>query len=291
MKRSSFFNVSRNNKKGIILLSLITLVIIFTPRILSLLNFNSDFDAESFPVENWNTKSFERKTEFKSFKSKKSYNSRYSIPTQKFDPNQYSQSDWMKLGLSIKQANVVLKFTKRGIYSNEDLKKIFVIPDDLFELIKDSTFYPDKLQKDFTAKFEKIEVKKELLEINSATEEQLIEIKGIGNFFAKQIIKKREELGGFYNKSQLMEVWKMDEEKFGNIESSIYIDSKLIKKISINDASIDELKKHPYIRWNIANSIVKMREQKKGFRSIEELKESVIITEEKFQKIKPYISL
>ena len=83
----------------------------------------------------------------------------------------------------------------------------------------------------------------------------------------------------------------MDEDKFGNIESSIYIDSKLIRKISINDASIDELKKHPYIRWNIANSIVKMREQKNGFHSIEELKESVIITEEKFQKIKPYISL
>jgi competence protein ComEA len=291
MKRSSFFNISRNNKNGIILLSLITLVIIFTPRILSLLNDESDFDAESFPVENWNTKSFERKTKFTSYKSKKSYNSRYSIPTQKFDPNQYTQSDWMKLGLSIKQANVVLKFTKRGIYSNEDLKKIFVIPDDLFEIIKDSTFYPEKHQKDFTAKFEKTEVKKELLEINSATEEQLMEIKGIGNFFAKQIIKKREELGGFYDKSQLMEVWKMDEDKFGNMESSIHVDSKLIKKISINDASIEELKKHPYIRWNIANSIVKMREQKNGFRSIEELKESVIITEEKFQKIKPYISL
>lgn len=197
----------------------------------------------------------------------------------------------MKLGLSIKQANVVLKFTKRGIYSNEDLKRIFVIPDDLFEIIKDSTFYPEKLQKEFTVKFEKIEAKKELLEINSASEEQLMEIKGIGNFFAKQIIKKREELGGFYDKSQLMEVWKMDEEKFGIIEASIHVDSKLIKKISINEASIEELKKHPYIRWNIANSIVKMREQKNGFHSIEELKESVIITEEKFQKIKPYISL
>ncbi len=291
MKRTSFFKVSRNNKKGIILLSLITLGIIFSPRILSLLNDDSDFDAESFPVENWNTKSFERKTEFTSYKSKKSYNSKYRKPNQKFDPNQYTQSDWMKLGLSIKQANVVLKFTKRGIYSNEDLKRIFVIPDDLFEIIKDSTFYPEKLQKEFTVKFEKIEAKKELLEINSASEEQLMEIKGIGNFFAKQIIKKREELGGFYDKSQLMEVWKMDEEKFGIIEASIHVDSKLIKKISINEASIEELKKHPYIRWNIANSIVKMREQKNGFHSIEELKESVIITEEKFQKIKPYISL
>jgi len=291
MKRTSFFKVSRNNKKGIILLSLITLGIIFSPRILSLLNDDSDFDAESFPVENWNTKSFERKTEFTSYKSKKSYNSKYRKPNQKFDPNQYTQSDWMKLGLSIKQANVVLKFTKRGIYSNEDLKRIFVIPDDLFEIIKDSTFYPEKLQKEFTVKFEKTEAKKELLEINSASEGQLMEIKGIGNFFAKQIIKKREELGGFYDKSQLMEVWKMDEEKFGIIEASIHVDSKLIKKISINEASIEELKKHPYIRWNIANSIVKMREQKNGFHSIEELKESVIITEEKFQKIKPYISL
>jgi DNA uptake protein ComE-like DNA-binding protein len=199
----------------------------------------------------------------------------------------------MNLGLSIKQANVIVKFTSRGIYSNDELKKIFVISDEFYQLIKDSTIYPKK-ENNFSLqlndnRIESQPIKK--VEINSANEEELVKIKGIGSFFAKQIIKKRDELGGFIEKSQLLEVWKMDQEKFDLIKDEFTIDNENIKKISINAATVEELKNHPYIRWNIANSIVKLRLQKNGFTSIEELKESHLITDEKFLKIKSYITL
>jgi hypothetical protein len=58
----------------------------------------------------------------------------------------------MQLGLSEKQAAVVLKFTSRGLKSNEDLQRVFVISDELFELIKDSTFYPTFEKPDITEK-------------------------------------------------------------------------------------------------------------------------------------------
>ena len=75
------------------------------------------------------------------------------------------------------------------------------------------------------------------------------------------------------------------------IKDQIIVDQSLIRKIALNTVSIDELKIHPYIRWNIANSIIKMREQRNGFKSIDEIKESVLINEELFEKLKPYISL
>ena len=177
------------------------------------------------------------------------------------------------------------------MYSNEDLKRIFVISEELFNLIKDSTFY--SLKKGSTILIDKSISKSNpmLIEINSATEEELLNIKGIGPFFAKQILKKRNELGGFNQVSQLKEVWKIEQENFEIIEPFIKIDNSKIIKIELNSVNLDNLKKHPYVRWNIANSIIKIREQKGGFKNIEEIKESVLINEEMFEKLKPYLSL
>ena len=194
-----------------------------------------------------------------------------------------------------KQANAVLKFGKYGFYSNEQLAKVFVIPKEVFRLIKDSTFYPDKKQffenRSTINKNEEEKPKTVIIEINQASEEELQTIKGIGPFFAKNIIKQRDKLGGFISKQQLLEVWQFTPEKLTEIESSIQVNSSSLKKININLATVEELKNHPYIRWNIANSIVKMRLQKGNFNSINDLLESKLITVEIFEKIKPYLTL
>ena len=289
---NNLFRISKRNRKGVLTLFVISILIIFTPRILISLDEEEKFTLSSLPIsklENqFNQSKYIQNKYSNSFKRKK-----FKSPKSKFDPNQFKVEDWMNLGLSIKQANVIVKFTSRGIYSNDELKKIFVISDEFYQLIKDSTIYPKK-ENNFSLqlndnKIESQPIKK--VEINSANEEELVKIKGIGSFFAKQIIKKRDELGGFIEKSQLLEVWKMDQEKFDLIKDEFTIDNENIKKISINSATIEELKNHPYIRWNIANSIVKLRLQKNGFTSIEELKESHLITDEKFLKIKSYITL
>ena len=252
-----------------------------------------EISIESFPSKKWESE-HKRYTKFEYSKSDyKNNKSKFSKPNHKFDPNLYTKENWMSLGLSEKQASVVLKFTKRKIYSNEDLKKIFVISDELYFLIKDSTIYPIKENGQLTNEKNYFvgPVKIELLELNSANEEDLINLKGIGSFFAKQIIKKRNELRGFSSKEQLLEVWKMDQEKYDLLLGQVEINPELINKISLNSITIEELKVHPYIRWNIANSIIKMRVQKNGFTNINDIKESVLIDEELFKKLKPYLSL
>jgi competence protein ComEA len=294
MKNTNSFYISKHNKKGVSILICICLVIVFIPRIILSLKEKEEFVLSSEDIQYISENKLLQKHKRHSNYFNPSKEKRFKRPPSKFDPNNYTISDWMKLGLSEKQAMVVINFSKRGLYSNEQLKKIFVISNELFELIKDSTIYPIKYPVD--SPVEKVENIKKTVEIigidvNSATQSELETIKGIGPFFAKNILKYRDKLGGFCKKEQLLEVWKMDQEKYNQIEPYITIDAHAIRKINVNTATAEELKSFPYFNWNIANSIVKMRIQKGSYQSINQLKESELIDEELFDKIKQYLSL
>jgi competence protein ComEA len=219
------------------------------------------------------------------------HQNKYSRPPAKFDPNQYTIEQWMALGLSEKQAAVILKFTRYGIRSNEDLKRIFVIDEKLFALIKDSTYYNDVKREDRLTTQKEFDMPKiTLVDINTATIEELQQVKGVGPFFAKQIVKYRDAMGGFHNERQLLQVWKVDEEKLATWKPYIYTSGE-IKKLSLNKATLEELEAHPLISWNLANSIVKLRLQNGPFKRIEDVKRSALMNEQLFEELKWYLSV
>jgi DNA uptake protein ComE-like DNA-binding protein len=287
--------ISKRNRQALILVIVLSIIIVYIPRILLALD-----DPEG-TIQISDAEIAETKNKIATYRNSKKYysynkrdkKSRFQLPPSRFDPNNYTLREWMELGLSEKQAAVVLKFTSRGLKSNEDLQRVFVISDELFELIKDSTFYPsiektENLEKGGFTKKEKPQI---IVELNSASQEDLVKIPGIGESFAKWIINYRSRLGGFSKPGQLLEVWKIDVEKYAQIEPFVTVNVNQITKLKLNTITVEELKKHPYLNWNIANSIIKIRERKKGFNSIEEIKESVLIDEECFEKLKPYLSL
>lgn len=214
---------------------------------------------------------------------------KYSIPASRFNPNEYTQENWMALGLSEKQANVVLKFTSRGIYDNDQLKQIFVIDDELFELIKDSTFYPKKEWKNENKK--DAHQPKTKIDINTATKEELLSLYGIGEYFANKIIEYKDRLGGYTSKEQLLEIKNFDAEKLDQISNRIVVTIENVKRININTCVAGDLAKHPYIRWNVANSIVKMRTKYQKYTDLNQLLESELIDKVLLEKIKPYLTL
>ena len=227
-------------------------------------------------------------TEKKAKPSKKG--KKYFPPKSRFNPNDYSLDDWMALGLSVKQSQAILNFVQRGIYSNSALEKIYVMPTEVYHLIKDSTFY-EKQTTEFTV-IKDSEVKPiPLLEINSASKEDLIELNGVGEFYAKQILKYKNELGGFVFIEQLLEVWKMRLETYEKLLPQLSIDTNKIKKINVNTCSLEDLRSHPYLDYYQANSIIKMRMQKDGYNELQEILESKLINEEEFQRLLPYLSL
>jgi len=282
--------VSKRNRRGVVALVVFSVIIIFLPRIAQLFNSDVVLDISTEDVQSFEKakKNFQNKK--RNYYTKYEMKKRFSAPPRKFNPNEYSAQDWMNLGLSEKQVAVLLKFTKNGIRSNEDLKRIFVISDELYALIKDSTYYPERPKTEYTPKV--IEEKKvQKLEINTASVEDLENLKGIGPFFAKQIIKYRDRLGGFASKEQILEVWKMTVETYDNLIPQIEIDKSKIRKLKINDVTPEELKNHPYLNWSQVNSIIKMRMQRTKFNVIDEIQESKLIDAETFEKLIPYLSL
>ena len=290
MKYEDLFVISKRSKRGLLVLILASLGLIFFPRVYMFFQ-----KKEAFVINSEQIAEFERthkkfkKRNYSNYYSKKK---KYKAPDSKFNPNTYTLSDWMNLGLSAKQSVVVLKFTSRGIYSEEDLKRIFVIPDVLFELIRDSVVYPERFQNTPNQEsFKKQANQITLINLNTADTTEFMKIYGVGAFYAKQIIRYREKLGGFFTKEQLFEVWKMTPEAYDKIKDHVFISEKDVKRININSVIIEELKVHPYLKWNQANSIVKMRIQRNGFKNIEEIKESVLIDSETYEKLFPYLSL
>jgi len=282
--------VSKRNRRGVIALIFFSLIIIFFPRIAQLFNKQVILAVSTEYVTEFDRKNKNFQKRKRTYYPKYEKKKRFSAPLKRFDPNDYQAKDWISLGLSEKQVAVLLKFTKNGIRSNEDLKRIFVISDELFALIKDSTFYPERPKMEYQVKV--VEEKKiQKVEINLASVEDLDQLKGIGPFFAKQIIKYRDQLGGFSSKEQILEVWKMTIETYDILIPQIELDKSKIKQLNINEITVEELKNHPYLNWSQANSIIKMRLQRTKFTNINEIQESKLIDVETFEKLIPYLSL
>ena len=211
---------------------------------------------------------------------------KYRLPEKAFKVSVYSIEEWKDLGLSNKQAEIVVEYCRKGVYSIDQMEKIYVFPDELLTLITDSLIFDvhKEQQKEFTTKAK--------LEINEATEAELLSITGIGDFYAKEIIKLRKRFGGFVSIEQLKSLKYMDDEKLSKLIPQFKIDDSKVEKLNINLSNSKTLAEHPWIDFKVANSIEKMRNQKGGlFASLEELKESFLIDAELFEKLKPYLSL
>lgn len=279
---------SKSTKRGIVVFTLLLLAIFVAPDLIQYFRPKPEIRMEQWSIaEKQVTEKLRSESGFNYHKSWKK--NRYSKPLCKFDPNEYTLEEWMSLGLSEKQSAIVLKFTSRNIYSNEELKRIFVISDELFELIKDSTYYPERTKNLDKYTEYKLEQKLVRVDINRADLDDVLQAAEITAFDAKQIIRTRDNFGGFYSLSQLSEVWQATPEKIAVWEKYIEIDPQNIRTMNINTASTKELSLHPYISWNLANSLVKLRSQNGFYKELREIKKSVLMTDELYEKLKHYL--
>lgn len=128
------------------------------------------------------------------------------------------------------------------------------------------------------------------ININTADTTALIALPGIGSKLANRIINFREKLGGFYKVDQVAEVYGLPDSTFQRIKPRLFCNSGDIQKININTATLEQLKAHPYIKYQIGNAVIQYRNQHGNFQSVNDLKQIQSITDELFQKIVPYLS-
>lgn len=130
-----------------------------------------------------------------------------------------------------------------------------------------------------------------ILNINLSDTSQWKHLKGIGSKRAIQVVKYRNLLGGFNNVEQLKEVYSISDSLYDSFSKFLYIKDSSINQININTCSYNQLKKHPYIKWNIANSIVSYRKQHGLYKSLNELLKIHIINDELYIKIVSYLTI
>jgi len=222
-----------------------------------------------------------------------------------FDPNSLSKSGWQKLGLRDKTIGIIQNYLAKGGHfkSPEDLQRIYGLHKDDYErlapYVKIETLSAKNINNAFTETRNfagnKTDFRNTLryasIDINAADTADFINLPGIGSKLATRIVNFRNKLGGFYTIEQVKETFGLPDSTFQKVKQYLKLENSSIRKININTASIDELKAHPYIRYNIANPIIAYRNEHGSFSSIEDLKKIMIVTDEVYQKIAPYLSL
>lgn len=128
-----------------------------------------------------------------------------------------------------------------------------------------------------------------IFELNTADSIDLVQVYGIGPTFAHRILRYRDRLGGFASKSQLLEIRGMTEEWYERIAPQVTVDPSKVTKINVNEASIDQLKRLPYLDYYLAKAIVNYRKSGVEYCSMQDLAKVNILNDSILRKITPYI--
>lgn len=242
-----------------------------------------------------------------------------------FDPNKLPQSEWEAMGLPDRLINAIKNYEAAGgqFRFREDLQRIYLMQEEWYaqleayiRLPSREEIIPDKKARasnsdaeqeyasadskseataDKTERTEKHSVEDTftpfMIDINRADTSELMQIRGIGPTFAQRIVSYRNILGGFFRYEQLLEVYGLDSNRWEQILPYIQIDSLVIQPINLNQAEFVDFLRHPYINRNLANSLIRLREQHGPFQQLQDIRQSFLICDSVFQKIRPYISI
>jgi DNA uptake protein ComE-like DNA-binding protein len=198
-----------------------------------------------------------------------------------FNPNFISDYKGYKLGMSVEEIDRLLAFRKQNKFVNSarEFQNVTKVSDSLLNTMVPFFKFPDWVNQkkgnnygNFSNKSFPKKEKITVIDINQASQEDLIHINGIGEALSLRILTQKEKLGGFVSMEQLKEVWGLSPEVILNLNKHFTI-TKLpnLNKIEINNASLKELSQFFYFRQDLARQIVKYRSMNGDFKNIEDL--------------------
>lgn len=221
-----------------------------------------------------------------------------------FDPNTADSTELLALGLEPWQVRNIYKYrAKGGVFrKKEDFGRVYGLTNrqyrELAPLIRIGSDYqpytsrgyqnvpygeaPDSVPgRRFTAKLRK----GERIDLNDADTVLLLKVPGIGSYFARQIVRKRKMLGGFYSVRQLLEIQDMPEEALPYFE----VNPAKVHRLNVNKLSLVELRRHPYINYYQAKAIVDYRRLYGEIHDMGQLKLMKYFTPDDFERLRHYI--
>jgi competence ComEA-like helix-hairpin-helix protein len=216
-----------------------------------------------------------------------------------FDPNTLPERGWKDLGIRERTIQTILKYLDKGgrFHQPEDLQRIYGLRADeynrLLPFVKiERTVPPLEKSPSYPQSFPKQKtISPAILDINTADTSAFIALPGIGSKLAGRIVNFREKLGGFYSIDQLKETYGLHDSTFEKIKLRLQLNTPISRRINVNIATPEELKAHPYLKYDIVRPLIAYRNEHGPFLALEELKKIPAVTEEVYEKIKPYLTL
>ena len=223
-----------------------------------------------------------------------------AIRMEVFDPNTADSSTLVHLGFKPWQAKNMVKYRAAGgkYRKPEDLKKLYGMTDSMFQALTPYIYIAreevdsvavDSLRKDSLPRWEE-ENKDTILNLRTADTVELKMIHGIGSYRARQIVRYREQLGGFVSVEQLLEAKGMENVDADSLLAHFWIDSVKIEAMNVNSVGVQRLSRHPYLRFEQAQAIYELRRKKIRLDSIQQLQQIECISAETLEKIAPYLN-
>ena len=158
-----------------------------------------------------------------------------------FNPNTVSLEDLQRLGFSEKQAQSIDNYRQKGgrFRRKTDFAKSYVVSDSVYARLEPFIDIPR-------------------LDLNKADSVALLDLPGIGPYFAGKIVQYRARLGGYSSVEQLLEIYHFDREKLDGLRDLICCSPPA--PFPLWTLSEADLAAHPHISRTEAHGIVLYRE-------------------------------
>lgn len=241
-----------------------------------------------------------------------SSNSYYAVESRSverfpFDPNTADSTQLLRLGLQPWQVRNIYKYrAKGGIYrQKEDFAKLYgltvkqyrelepyiqISSDYLPAAIlvetrgsRDSRYSRDT--RDSSLRYPVKIKENEHVVLNTADTTQLRTVPGIGTYYAKEIVRHGQWLGGYVSVDQLDEIEGFPQES----KKYFVIQGASPKKLNVNKLNLQQLRKHPYINYYQAKTILDYRRLHGKITSLDDLRLSKDFPPEAIRRLEPYV--
>ncbi len=287
IKNNNFFNYNKNQRKGLLALFV---VIISLQLLYFFISYRSNFTTINPEKEDWvshqawvdSVKSIEKPS--------------YQI--YPFNPNFITDFKGYQLGMSVEEIDRLHEFRAQNKFVNSagEFQKVTGVSDSLLSIISPYFKFPEWVTNKKTSQqkpFEfttKVTEKITVIELNSATQEDLIKVRGIGEKLSERILKFKENLGAYVSMEQLHDVYGLSGEVVEEAKKYFVVsDISAVKKLKINELSMKELGAFPYFRYPISKNIVTYRSMNGQIKNFEDLLKVPDFPVEKIEIITLYL--
>lgn len=271
--------INNNQRKGILIL--VSIIVVLQAFIFWFKKTNSNTESTQYVVD---VKMQQQVDSLKLIAEKK-------FEPQPFNPNFISDAKGFQLGMSVEEIDRLLKFRASGKYVNSaaDFQNVTGVSNELLQKIAPLFKFPEWTQnKKLETKNEVVVVKK--IDLNKATLQDLVAIKGIGDYFANAILAEREKLNGFVSIQQVDFIKGLRPEAINIIKQTTFVrGASNIVKVNVNTATKEQLAQVPYVNSYLAREIVVLRSKQETALKIEDLEKINNFPLDKLKIIRLYL--